>query len=177
MTAPDTDPESVFPANVVSLVAVRLDQKLNGDSVPPEQHVTVQTRPIHTLNAGHAVAVLPIDWSIAGEAEMGTFPRDPNPIQHYGVIVQCLVSDWSEESGISRLSLLSRRVRNTLISDRVLHQALRGLVCTEDETRERFHALRVLRQNFLVNDPDEATTALYLSTTEITVVTEVIGPV
>ena len=177
MTTPEPDPVSVFPANVVSLVAVRLDQKLNGEDVPPEQHVAVQTRPIHTLNAGRAVAVLPVDWTIAGEAEMGTFPRDPNPIQHYGVIVQCLVSDWSEESGISRLSLLSRRVRNTLISDRVLHQALRGLECAEDETRERFHALRVLRQNFLVNDPDEATTALYLSTTEITVVTEVIGPV
>lgn len=172
-----TEPSSVFPANVVSLAAVRLDQRLNDDSIPDEQHVLVQTRPIHSLNAGAAVAVLPVDWSIAGEPEMGTYPRDPHPIQEYGVIVQCLVSDWSEESGISRLSLLSRRVRNTLISDRVLHQALRGLECTEDETRERFHALRVLRQNFLVNDPDEETTALYLSTTEITVVTEVIGPV
>lgn len=175
MTTPE--PVSVFPANVITPIAIRLDQRLNGDGIPAEEHATVQTRPIHTLNAGKAVAVLPVDWSIAGDPEMGTFPRDSHPIQEYGIIVQCLVSDWSEESGISRLSLLSRRVRNTLISDRVLHQALRSLVCTEDETRERFHALRVLRQNFLVNDPDEATTALYLSTTEITVVTEVIGPV
>lgn len=177
MTTPEPEELSVFPANVIFPVAIRLDQRLNGPDIEPEQHVRVQTRPIHTLNAGKAVAVLPVDWSIAGDPEMGTYPRDPNPLQEYGIIVQCLVSDWSEEAGINRLSLLSRRVRNTLISDRVLHQALRGLECTEDETLERFHALRVLRQNFLVNDPDEATTALYLSTTEITVVTEVIGPV
>lgn len=177
MTA--SDPMGVFPANVVSLLAVRLSERLNADNDDndPAQHVLVQTQPIHSLNAGSVVAVLPVDWAVTGDDEMGTFPRDPHPLQRYGILVQCLVSDFDESAGIARLSLLSRRVRNTLISDRVLHQALQGLRCTEDETLETFQALRVQRQNFLVNRDEEATVALYLSATDVTVVTEMIGPI
>lgn len=172
------DPSTVFPANVVGLLAIRLGQKLNIDvAEDSHEYVQVQQRPIHSLNAGVAVAVLPVDWSVHGDEEMGTFPRGANPLQQYGVIVQCLVSDWSEEAGIARLSLLSRRVRNTLISDRVLHQALQTLRCTEDEILEAFQSLKVQRQNFLVTENEEATGTLFLSTTEVAVVTEVIGPI
>lgn len=172
-----TDPFSVFPANVVALLVARLDQVLNAGVDDPVEHVQVQSRPITALDAGKIVAVLPVDWSTFGSDEMGTFPRDPHPIQDYGILVQCLVSDFDEAAGIGRLSLLSRRVRNTLVGDRVLHQALRSLRCTEDEILETFQALRVRRQTFLVNRDEKSTTALYLSATDVALLTEVAGPI
>lgn len=158
---------TVFPANVVSLIAMRAEQVIDPGGT------TVQTRPVDSMSAGQVVAIIPVGWDPAEPPEIG---QRVNPhesaIQRYTIMIQALAQDYSQESGLNRLSLLSRRVRNMLNRDQVLRRAMEQLVCTEDDVREHFQGLRVSNQRFLVTESD-SDGSLFLSVTECTITTQV----
>lgn len=158
---------NVFPANVVSLIEARAIQ-----TIDPE-NTLVQTVPVNTMSVGQVVAILPVGWDPGAGPEIGQH-RNPSEsaIQTYTIMIQALVSDFDEGAGINRLSLLSRKVRNMLNRDQVLHRAMEQLVCTEDDVREHFQALSVVNQRFMVTETD-SDGSLLLSVTECRLTTQV----
>lgn len=158
-------PLDVFPGNVILIIKQRLSQLMT--------NVKVQASPINSMNAGATISILPIGWDNASQAEIGTFPREPEPIQSYTLVIQCLISGLDPEDGIARLSLLSRRVRHTLMRDQVLRQALHTLRCTEGDIDERFQDVRVRNQRFLGSSTERGMNLM--ASTDVIVRTEVIG--
>lgn len=158
---------TVFPASVITLVAARAGQVIDPGST------TVQTRPVDSMAAGQVIAVIPVGWDPVDGPEMG---QHMNPheqaIQSYTIMIQALAQDYDQESGLNRLSLLSRRVRNMLNRDQVLRRAMEQLECTEDGVRENFQGLRVINQRFLVTEAD-GDGSLFLSVTECRLTTQV----
>lgn len=158
---------TVFPANVVTLVAARAESRIDPGAT------LVQTRPIDASAAGQVVAVIPVGWDPVESPEIGQHVNpDEQAIQSYTIMIQALAQDFDQESGLNRLSLLSRRVRNMLNRDQVLRRAMEQLVCTEDGVREHFQGLRVVNQRFLVTESD-GDGSLFLSVTECRLTTQV----
>lgn len=158
---------TVFPANVVSLIKARAESQID------PSNTIVQGTPVSTMSAGQVIAVLPVGWDPAEGPEIGQrFNPHEAAIQRYTIMIQALVSDFDEQRGIDRLSLLSRRVRNMLNRDQVLHRAMEQLVCTEDDVREHFQGLSVVNQRFMVTDSD-SDGSLTLSVTECRLTTQV----
>lgn len=156
---------TVFPANVIAMIEARAPMLL------PD--TTIQTVPLTDLAVGQAVAILPVGWDPEEPPQIG---QRPNPeeasIQRYSIMIQALVTDYGGVEGINRHALLSRRVRNMLVRDPVLREALSQLYCNEDGVIETFHRLRVNNQRFLVNE-DESDGTVYMSVTDVHVITEV----
>lgn len=156
---------TVFPANVIAVLEARASTLLTG--------VRVQTVPLSDLSAGEVVAILPVGWDPVEPPQIGQRPNwEEASIQQYSIMIQALVSDYSNENGINRHALLSRRVRNMLVRDPVLREALSQLYCNEDGVMETFHRLRINNQRFLVNE-GESDGTLYMSVTDVHVITEV----
>lgn len=156
---------TVFPANVIAILEARASTLLTG--------VRVQTVPLSDLSAGEVVAILPVGWDPVEPPQIGQRPNwEEASIQQYSIMIQALVSDYSNENGINRHALLSRRVRNMLVRDPVLREALSQLYCNEDGVMETFHRLRINNQRFLVNE-GESDGTLYMSVTDVHVITEV----
>lgn len=156
---------TIFPANVIAILEARASTLLTG--------VTVQTVPLSDMSVGQVVAILPVGWDPVEPPQIGQRPNwEEASIQQYSIMIQALVSDYSGGDGINRHALLSRRVRNMLVRDPVLREALSQLYCNEDGVTETFHRLRVNNQRFLVNE-GESDGTLYMSVTDVHVITEV----
>lgn len=156
---------TVFPANVIAILEARASTLLAG--------VTVQTVPLSDMSVGQVVAILPVGWDPVEPPQIGQRPNwEEASIQQYSIMIQALVSDYSGGDGINRHALLSRRVRNMLVRDPVLREALSQLYCNEDGVMETFHRLRINNQRFLVNE-GESDGTLYMSVTDVHVITEV----
>jgi len=156
---------TVFPANVIAILEARAISVLEG--------VNVQTVPLHQMNTGDTVAIVPMGWDPVEPPQIGQRPNyEEASIQRYSIMIQALVTSYGQEDGINRHALLSRRVRNMLVRDPVLREALSQLYCNEDGVTETFHRLRVNNQRFLVNE-GESDGTLYMSVTDVHVITEV----
>lgn len=156
---------TVFPANVIAMIEARAISVLTG--------VRVQTTPLTDMSAGEAVSILPVGWDPQEPPQIGQRPNyEEASIQRYSIMIQALVTAYGQEDGINRHALLSRRVRNMLVRDPVLREALSQLYCNEDGVTETFHRLRVNNQRFLVNE-GESDGTLYMSVTDVHVITEV----
>lgn len=156
---------TVFPANVIAIIEARAPSALPG--------VTIQTVPLSSMSTGEVVAILPVGWDPVEPPQIGQRPNyEESSIQQYSIMIQALVTDYSNENGINRHALLSRKVRNMLVRDPVLREALSQLYCNEDGVVETFHRLRINNQRFLVND-GESDGTLYMSVTDVHVFTEV----
>lgn len=155
---------TVFPANVIAMIESRAIDMLPG--------VQIQTTPLNDLSVGESVSIVPVGWEPLEPPQIGQRPnQEEASIQQYSIIVQALVTDYSQVDGINRHSLLSRKVRNMLVRDLVLREALSQLYCNEDGVMETFQRLRVSNQRFLVNDGGSDGT-LYMSVTDVSVITE-----
>lgn len=156
---------TVFPANVIAMIEARATAVLEG--------VRIQTTPLTDMSAGEAVSILPVGWDPQEPPQIGQRPNyEEASIQRYSIMIQALVTAYGQEDGINRHALLSRRVRNMLVRDPVLREALSQLYCNEDGVTETFHRLRVNNQRFLVNE-GESDGTLYMSVTDVHVITEV----
>lgn len=156
---------TIFPANVIAILEARASTLLT--------EVTVQTVPLSDMSAGQVVAILPVGWDPVEPPQIGQRPNwEEASIQQYSIMIQALVTAYGQEDGINRHALLSRRVRNMLVRDPVLREALSQLYCNEDGVTETFHRLRVNNQRFLVNE-GESDGTLYMSVTDVHVITEV----
>lgn len=156
---------TVFPSNVIAIIEARATAVLEG--------VHVQTTPLTDMSAGESVSILPVGWDPQEPPQIGQRPNyEEASIQRYSIMIQALVTAYGQEDGINRHALLSRRVRNMLVRDPVLREALSQLYCNEDGVTETFHRLRVNNQRFLVNE-GESDGTLYMSVTDVHVITEV----
>lgn len=156
---------TVFPANVIAIIEARATSVLEG--------VQVQTTPLTDMSAGESVSILPVGWDPQEPPQIGQRPNyEEASIQRYSIMIQALVTAYGQGDGINRHALLSRRVRNMLVRDPVLREALSQLYCNEDGVMETFHRLRVNNQRFLVNE-GESDGTLYMSVTDVHVITEV----
>lgn len=162
--------ESVFPNNVVELIAMRM---ANPAVIDPD--VNVLRRPLRNTDPDQSIGVfaqlwLPEEDSLEMMGSLSGAPQQPT-LQTYSGSVQAFIKDGDEERGLAVHSIMSARVRSVLYRDNPLRLALQGLSVTYTtgavETLKRWG---IRTQRYFSNEIDAQW--LYLSTLEFFIETE-----
>lgn len=150
--------QSVFPSNIVKLVA---------DRVPSiDSELSVFRRPLRSSDPNQSVGVFPAMWvPNENSQEIGrTNPGEPT-IQTYHVTIQAFVKDGDEVTGLERHSALSYMVRSMLYRDPMLRVGFPALAFTYQGVTERVRLWGVRGQRFISNEVTGSW--LYLSTLDV----------
>lgn len=159
--------ESVFPSNVVELVALGMG------NIDPDIHIA--RRPLRSSDPRQSIGVFSQLWSPDEESyEMvGRSPAEPT-LQQYILGVQAFVKHADEEVGLATHSVLSSHVRAVLYRDQSLRLALQGLsVSYTNGAVETLKRWGIRTQRYFSNEIDAQ--YLYLSTLEFWIETQTTG--
>lgn len=160
-----TADESVFPNNVVELVALRA-QLLDSD-------LYVTKRPIRNSDPTQSVGVFAATWTPDEEShEFHGQPSHEPTLQSYIVLVQSFVKDMDEERGLATHSTLSSMIRVMLYRDEPLRVGLSALQSTVLGTKERIMRWGPRTVRYVSNEVEGKW--LYLSVLEFLVETETV---
>lgn len=156
MITPD---DTVFPNNVVELLAARFGAVIDPDS-EPDQKVHIYKRALRPTDAYQSIGVTAVNWSpVESSHEMrGGF--DPGPseatLQQYSYAIQTMVKDADEIRGSSIHSLLSTMVKTVVLRDTPLRIGLTSLSSTVLGATERLKRYGVEATRYLSNEIDSS---------------------
>lgn len=157
---PFDDATAVFPNNVASIVAARI-QVLYPD-------LLVVKRLLKRTDRTQSVGIAPDVW--IPDITSFEFKSIEPTVQRYLIRVQAFAKDTVEERGIATHSVMAKVIRAMLYRDQPLDVGLNTLSVTMFGATERIQRRGVNRQQFMNNEIDG--TFLYLSTLEYFVETE-----
>lgn len=159
--------DNVFPNNVVSLVAARM-QLLDAE-------LFVTRRPLRDSDQPQSVGVFAVLWTPQEDSyEMKGSPigRHEPTLQRYLVTVQAFVKNMDQELGISTHAVLSKLIRTTLYRDEALRLALASLTWSTGSLTERTKRWGLTQQRYVSNEIRGEW--LYLSNLEFWLETETV---
>ena len=138
--------DSIFPNNIVSLVAARatlLDSELE-----------VFKRPLRASDPNQSVGVTAAVWTPNPESQemLGQVYAVQPTLSKYGITVQGFIRDMDEERGLNVHTVLSRMLRGMLYTDDPLRVALSQLSSTLGPTTERSQRWEISQQRFFANE-------------------------
>jgi hypothetical protein len=158
---------SVFPNNIVQLLAVNLD------FVDPD--ITVIRRRLYSTDPVQAIGVSAFQWAPdAGSYEM----RGPDlaglaTINRYDINVQCMVRDMDQERGGAAHAELTALSRRMVVGDSTLGASLRALVSNLYGVPERLKRWHIQNTRYLSEEVEGPVSEfVYLSTTTVRFETE-----
>lgn len=157
--------EPVFPNNVISLVATRVDSLWD--------NVTAKTRPLRKTDPSLTVGVFGALWQPDTESVemMGQPPGADIPtVEKYACAIQTICLSMDEEEGLAQSSVLSEAMRTMLYTDEPLRVGLVALQTSVLGQIKKFRKIYVGSQRFLSNEIQGQ--FIYLSTLEFTFETE-----
>lgn len=156
---------SVFPNNVVELVAMRA-ALLDAD-------IKVLKRPLRNTDPNQSIGVYAGYWTPNDDTrEMlgASFAVQPT-LSRYVVTLQAFIKDMDEERGLATHATLSRLIRSMLYTDNPLRVALSQLSSTLNGMTETSKLWGVSQQRFHQNELGGEW--LYLSNLEFWLETEI----
>ena len=126
---------ALFPVNAINLIASRFEMFGN---------LNVVKRPLRPNDPNLSVGISAQNWApIAGSQEMrGMQYNNASTLENYLLVVEGMVRDTNEESGLAAHSVLSEAIRTTLGDDTPLRAQLGGLQAvfgTTKKTLQRFY--------------------------------------
>lgn len=165
---------SVFPSNVLDLLATRFDTVGTiDDEIDLAQRITVLKRQLRPTDPIQAVGIAPMNWT-PDESSFeirGGFPGSSFPsLGRYWINIQGFVKDTDEIRGLAVHSVLSSRIKAILYYDTPLRIGLSTLAVSLGSVTERFKRSGVRLQRYLSNEIDGS--FIYLSTLEFWIETE-----
>lgn len=157
-----------FPGNVIGCIEVA------ANTIPDIE--LVARRPLTPMDPTWSIGIVALHWQ-PGATERGA--RDAHllgklepTLSTYTYAIQALVRHADAQDGLALHSLLSKRIRAMLYRDAGLRVALAALTETSFGVTERLQRWGVSTQRFAANEIESEW--LYLSTTELQVVTETV---
>lgn len=157
------DSTTVFPNNVVSLLAVRF-QQIDAD-------LTILKRPLRSSDPAQSLGI----WGALWEPEEDSYeighqsPGEPT-FSRYHIGVQGFIKHGDEQAGLATHSVLSSLIRRVVYRDEPLRVALPQLVVSDGTFTERLMRWGVRTQRYMNNDIQGK--FVYLSTLDLWVETE-----
>lgn len=138
--------ESVFPNNIVDLVATRASL-LDSD-------LFVIKRPLRNTDPNQSVGVFASQWLPNDESKefLGQGYATQPPLSMYRVAVQAFVKHMDEVEGLNTHAVLSRMIRSMLYTDQPLRVALSSLSSSLDVTTEHAQRWGITQQRFFSNE-------------------------
>jgi hypothetical protein len=161
------DTTIVFPNNVVSLVATRVEL-LDPDLV-------VFRRPLREADPHQSVGIVAANWLPNEDSyEMLGAPqgRHEPSLQNYFITIQAFVRHGDEEKGLAIHSVLSKMLRAMLYRDNALRVGLASLSASMSGSTETTKRWGVRQQRYFSNELQGSW--LYLSNLEFWLETETI---
>lgn len=149
-----------FPENFVDVLRRHLDDE-------PDFSLVVN-RPLRPSDSNSMVGIFSTIWQPV-DFEIGQY--DP-AVTRYGITIQSLAKNATEEEGIADHSKLAKKIRIMLYRDSDLRIQLGQLRTTADDLTERTQRWGVQQQRFLSNEIDNQ--FLYLAVTDLWLETEII---
>lgn len=163
--------ESVFPNNIVEMLALRFDNV--------DEDITVLRRPLRTTDPAVSIGIWGTLWTPDPESNeirglgAGSIPGPQEPtLGRYIVTIQAFIKDMEEERGLAKHSVLSMMLRAILYRDVPLRVALAALEAEVSGVHERTMRWGVTAQRYLNNELGD-NEWLYLSTVELWLDTEI----
>lgn len=133
----------VFPENAIALIKARIPVAVDAD-------LTVVRRPLRPTDPTQAVGVFASTFQ-PNETTIEIQSLQPT-LNRYSLIIQSLVKEYDEESGISVHSILSARLRSMFYRDVPLHVGLTALSVTVNNSVERMQRRGITTQRYLSNE-------------------------
>jgi len=155
----DFDNGSIFPNNVVQLVAARFAME--------DDRLIVLKRPLRTQDLNFSIGVWADNWLPTPNSQemMGVdFARSPT-LEMYSIMVQGFVRHSDEIIGLSWHAVLAETLRTILGSDPPLRQQLGGLTATLNGTIKRLKRFWVRAGRYRNNQVNGEN--LYLCTNDL----------
>lgn len=167
----DFNTQNVFPVNIMDLYQERL--------LVSDPGLSVKKRRLYVKDASPSVGLYCEQWSpdrtsaeIKGASLLGQHDATVN---RYTVVVQGMVLDTNEESGLRKHYVLANYLRSTLAYDEPLAVALTQMkALVADDTIESLQRWAVIDQRFLSADLGAGGTKkwAYMSVLRINIETE-----
>ena len=149
-----------FPENFVDVLRLHIEDE--------PDFSFVLNRPLRPSDNNSTAGIYATLWQ-PSEFEIGQY--DP-AISTYGITIQTLAKNATEEEGIVDHSRLAKKIRIMLYRDEELRIQLGQLKTTNDGLTERTQRWGVQQQRFLSNEIDNQ--FLYLAVTDMWLETEII---
>lgn len=148
-----------FPDNAVSLIRLHLEDEPNFSSIVG--------RPLRPTDYTGMVGIFATVWQ-PDDFEIGQF--DP-AVTRYGLSIQSLAKNATEEEGIAEHSRLAKKIRVMLYRDADLRVQLGQLRTTDDGFTERTQRWGVTQQRYLSGELEGQ--FMFLAVTDLWLETEI----
>lgn len=135
--------DTLFPNNVIALIVARIPTYIDSD-------IQVFRRPLRASDAQQCVGVFPLTW-VPDDQSIEIQSVEPT-LQRYPIVIQGLIKDTDEDTGISVHSILAKRLRTMFYRDPALNAGLTGLSCVLDNSIERMQRRGTTQQRYLSNE-------------------------